>query len=140
MDRLRKHTTIFYSTHILDDVQQVSDSVAILDHGELLAQGPIEALLAGSDAPVYSLSLRGDSEVARARIAALPWVAGVDVAQHNGTTAWQVRVTDEAAAEARLLREVLADERVTVIEFSRKRYELEEVFVNTIQGGDHGRQ
>ena len=33
MARLRKHTSIFYCTHILDDVQQVSDTVAILDHG-----------------------------------------------------------------------------------------------------------
>lgn len=33
MERLRKHTTIFYSTHILADVQRVSDTVAILDHG-----------------------------------------------------------------------------------------------------------
>ncbi len=36
MARLRKHATIFYSTHILDDVQRVSDSVAILNHGELV--------------------------------------------------------------------------------------------------------
>jgi len=31
MERLRKHTTIFYSTHILDDVQRVSDTVVILN-------------------------------------------------------------------------------------------------------------
>jgi ABC-2 type transport system ATP-binding protein len=42
MERLRKHCTIFYSTHLLDDVQQVSDTVAILNHGELVAQGSIE--------------------------------------------------------------------------------------------------
>src|SRR5690606_9384722 len=40
MERLRKHTTIFYSTHILDDVQKVSDTVAILKHGQLVAQAP----------------------------------------------------------------------------------------------------
>jgi ABC-2 type transport system ATP-binding protein len=140
MEGLRERTTIFYSTHILDDVQQVSDTVAILNHGEMVAQGPIEQLLSAGDGPVYSLSLEGDGEAARARIADLPWVAGVDVARHNGTTALQVSVTDEAAAKAQLLRRVLADERVTVLEFSRKRYELEEVFVNLIQGGDHGRQ
>ncbi|HVS47290.1 MAG TPA: hypothetical protein VHJ99_00120 [Candidatus Dormibacteraeota bacterium] len=33
MERLREHTNIFYSTHILDDVQRVSDSVAILNRG-----------------------------------------------------------------------------------------------------------
>jgi len=140
MERLRERTTIFYSTHILDDVQQVSDTVAILNHGELVAQGPIEQLLSGGDGPIYSLSLRGDGETARARIADLPWVAGVDVARHNGTTALQVSVTDEGAAEAQLLRQVLADERVTVLEFSRKRYELEEVFMNIIEGDNHGRQ
>jgi energy-coupling factor transporter ATP-binding protein EcfA2 len=36
MRRLRQETTIFFSTHILDDVQQVSDTVAILSRGELV--------------------------------------------------------------------------------------------------------
>ena len=40
MSKLRKYTTIFYSTHILDDVQRVSDTVAILNKGQLVAQGP----------------------------------------------------------------------------------------------------
>ncbi len=48
MERLQKYTTIFYSTHILDDVQRVSDAVAILNHGKLVALAPIEELLAGS--------------------------------------------------------------------------------------------
>ncbi len=47
MERLRKYTTIFYSTHILDDVQRVSDTVAIMNQGKLVAQAPIEELLAG---------------------------------------------------------------------------------------------
>src|SRR5215218_10051528 len=38
MERLRKHTTIFYSTHVLEDVQRVSDAVAILNHGKLIAE------------------------------------------------------------------------------------------------------
>jgi ABC-2 type transport system ATP-binding protein len=46
MERLRKHTTIFYSTHILDDVQRVSDTVVILNKGKLVAQGTIEEVLA----------------------------------------------------------------------------------------------
>ncbi len=33
MSKLRKYTTIFYSTHILDDVQRVSDTVVILEQG-----------------------------------------------------------------------------------------------------------
>jgi ABC-2 type transport system ATP-binding protein len=138
MERLRAHTTIFYSTHILDDVQQVSDSVAILNRGGLVAQGSIEALLGGGG-PVYSLSVKGDTRRALARIQALPWVSGVDVATRNGFVTWQVGVTDEQAAETHLLRQVLADEALTVVEFGRKKYEMEEVFMNIVEGGDNGR-
>ena len=59
MERLRKHTTIFYSTHILSDVQRVSDTVAILDRGRLIAQAPIDELLAGSGT-AYLLIVKGD--------------------------------------------------------------------------------
>ena len=54
MSKLRKYSTIFYSTHILDDVQKVSDTVAILNKGVLVAEGPIEELLAGREGIVYS--------------------------------------------------------------------------------------
>ena len=53
-------------------------------------------------------------------------------------TTWQVAVTDEQAAKEQLLRLVLADEGLTVTEFGRKRYELEEIFINIVQGGEHG--
>jgi ABC-2 type transport system ATP-binding protein len=139
MERLRAHTTIFYSTHLLDDVQQVSDTVAILNHGELVAQGPIEILLAGGDKPVYTLSLRGDARRALACIEALPWVSSVHEAARNGCVTWDIGVTDDQAAEAQLLRHVLADEALTVVEFSRKKFELEEVFLNIVEGGKDGR-
>ena len=41
MFRLRKYTTVFYSTYILDHVQRVSDTVIILDKGQLVTQRPI---------------------------------------------------------------------------------------------------
>ena len=139
MERLRKHTTIFYSTHLLDDVQQVSDTVAILNDGELMAQGPIEDLLAGGGEPVYTLSLKGDTRGALARIKALPWVSGIYEAAHNGVVTWDISVTDDQAAEAQLLGHVLAGEALTVVEFSRKKVELEEVFLSIVEGGTDGR-
>jgi len=140
MEHLRERATIFYSTHILDDVQQVSDTVAILNHGELVAQGPIEHLLAGSDAPIYTISLRGNTDDSLIRVSSLPWVSDVDVVHRNETTTWQVTVTDEQAAETQLLRSVLADEEVVVTTFQRKRYELEEIFVSIVEGDNHGRK
>src|SRR5206468_10428438 len=55
MERLRKHTTVFYSTHILEDVQRISDTVAILKDGDLIAEAPIARLLAGSGGVTYGV-------------------------------------------------------------------------------------
>ena len=139
MERLREHCTIFYSTHLLDDVQQVSDTVAILNHGELVTQGSIDELLAAGDKPVFILSLKGDTHRALARVKALPWVSGVHEAAHNGYVTWEISVTNDQAAEAELLGQVLAGETLTVVEFSRKKLELEEVFLRIVEGGKDGR-
>jgi ABC-2 type transport system ATP-binding protein len=140
MDRLRKYTTIFYSTHILDDVQQVSDTVAILNHGELVAQAPLEELLTGNDGTIYSLITEGDTSEMQSRITNLTWVSGVDVSSKNGLTTWQVRVTSDDVAKAQLLRLVMSDEHLNVLEFGRKKYELEDVFLSIVEGGRNVRQ
>ena len=138
MERLRRYSTIFYSTHILDDVQQVSDTVAIMNHGRLIAQEPLETLLAGSDGAVYKVTIKGDAERARARVADQEWVSGVSAVGDDGDYQWQVNVVDEVAAETQLLRLILADEQLMVTEFGRKKYELEEIFMSMVEGDEDG--
>jgi ABC-2 type transport system ATP-binding protein len=144
MERLRKHTTVFYSTHILEDVQRVSDSVAILNHGRLVAQAPIAQLLNGGGEITYTLAIRGAADAARARIASQPWVTAVaDTAATDhglcGATTLQVRVSDAEAAAAQLLRLILDDPQTTVITFGRTQHNLEAIFLQIIEGGTtHG--
>jgi ABC-2 type transport system ATP-binding protein len=40
--------TVVLSSHLLDEVERTCDSVAIVDHGAVIRQGPISQLLAGS--------------------------------------------------------------------------------------------
>ncbi|HET7377371.1 MAG TPA: ABC transporter ATP-binding protein, partial [Anaerolineae bacterium] len=141
MERLRKHTTIFYSTHILSDVQRVSDTVAILNKGQLIAQAPIDQLLAGgSGATIYQMELKGDPAAIQQQVAAQPWVSSIKATASNSHTHWQVTVTDENSAEDQLLRLVLSDGHITVTEFGRKKYDLEEVFLGLVEGSNHGKQ
>jgi ABC-2 type transport system ATP-binding protein len=133
MSKLRKYATIFYSTHILDDVQRVSDTVVILNKGELVAQGPIEELLAGSEGVIYIIHLKGDVEQSLKQVQAQPWVSAVKTSQNNEQYQWQVSVTDPQAAEDQLLK-LLVDGPVKVTEFRRKQYELEDVFMQVVEG------
>jgi ABC-2 type transport system ATP-binding protein len=133
METLRKYTTIFYSTHILEDVQRVSDTVAILNHGRLIAEAPIQELLNGSgSAAVYSVTIKGDASRAQARVAVQPWVQSLSAEAKDGLTTWQVSVSDEDAAEDQMLLLILQDRDLRVKSFGRKTHNLEQVFLNLV--------
>jgi ABC-2 type transport system ATP-binding protein len=137
MEKLRKYTTIFYSTHILEDVQRVSDTVAILNRGTLIAEAPISELLAGDGCTaIYDITLKSEAEAAiaeaRDRVTAQPWVQNLSTAAEDRLTCWQVSVTDDATAEDLLLRLILEDRSLKVKHFGRKTYNLEEVFLELV--------
>jgi ABC-2 type transport system ATP-binding protein len=131
MMRLRDRTTIFYSTHILEDVERVSDHVAILDHGRLVADAPTARLL-GDGAPPYEITVRGDGEAQVRRLARTPWVTATSHSPDGAETAITVTVSDDAAAESMLLPAVLSVPGTVVTAFGRKRAKLEEVFLQLV--------
>jgi ABC-2 type transport system ATP-binding protein len=137
MEKLRKHTTIFYSTHILDDVQRVSDTVVILNKGELVAQGPIEEVLAWGQTVSFNLTVKGDSAGVETRLRSQPWVTGLEEISRNGRVSWKIQVSDRDLAEAELVPLALADGRVTICEFGCKTQNLEEVFLNIVKESNH---
>ena len=145
MESFKERATIFYSTHILSDVQRVSDAVAILKDGELLAHASTEELLSGRTAgtAAYELLLKTSGREAaeglvevRSQVRSLPWVSSLEEEPDAGEVRWVVRVTDEAAAEEELLRVVLKQRGVRVVGFGQQRRSLEEAFFGLVEGGD----
>ncbi len=139
MERLRERTTIFYSTHILEDVQRVSDSVAILNKGNLVVHAPTSELLAGNGNAVFTAVLKGDDTGARARMSALPWVSGLKTEPTAAGARWEISVSDLEAAEALLAREILADGQAHLVEFTRRTANLEKIFIDLVEGHGHAR-
>jgi ABC-type uncharacterized transport system ATPase subunit len=119
-------------------VQRVSDTVAILNEGELIAQAPIAELLAGSRGTVYAVEVRGEADAARARLESQPWVVDVQVAPDTDGSEWHVSVSDASAAEEQMLRVMLADEHTTVTRFGPLAYKLEDVFMDLVEGNGNG--
>jgi len=132
MSRLRKHTTIFYCTHILDDAQRVSDQVAIVNEGQLITQTSIDELLSGKGDLIYSVTLKGDAQRAYSQVTQQPWVSRIEASQNGEQVTWQVSVTDEAAANDQLMS-LLVSNGLKVSNFSRKEQNLEDVFINIIE-------
>lgn len=136
MRALKGRTTIFYSTHILDDVERVSDTVAILNRGELVALAPIDELLRAKDSAVYEVLIYGDSVNLQSQIISQPWVSSINTAVEGGNTRLCLTAKDEVSAEKNFLRMLLDDENIIVREFFRRRFDLEDVFMRIVGEGE----
>lgn len=128
---LRGTATIFMSTHILNDVERVCDRIAILDRGHLVAEAPIDELLARHAGPVLELDPEPGQEVALegllARLRAVSWSREVSV--QAGLV--RVTVSDADAAMAQVLAVVVAA-GVRLARFERVRPTLEDVFLELV--------
>lgn len=60
MRELQKESTIFFSTHILDDVERVSDRLIILNKGEVILNGSCEDISRSENKVELELELTGE--------------------------------------------------------------------------------
>jgi len=93
---LRGRTTVFFSTHILGDVERVCDAVAILDLGHVVAQAPIAELKATYGARRVVLDVTDGADELAAELTLRPWASAV-ARGANGSI--EVTVADLAAAQ-----------------------------------------
>jgi ABC-2 type transport system ATP-binding protein len=123
--RLRGSATVLFSSHILGDVQEVCDTVGILDEGNLVFQGPLEDLLVGSAVPRYLVRCRPPIEPVMVSLRDRPWVVGVDPVDGDR---FSVMVASLDDAEVRLAR-ALAEAGARVISFAPEAVTLEQAFL-----------
>ena len=117
--------TVLLSSHLLSEVEQVCEGVAILSGGRLIAQGDVKELVGGRG----GVRIRTTDDVRAAEIvASLDWVSEV-VVQDGGlmVTAPPDRSSEISAA--------LSERDIHISEIIQTRESLEEYFLK-VTGGD----
>jgi ABC-2 type transport system ATP-binding protein len=125
---LKGHSTVFFSSHILADVDRICDEIAVLDRGVLLAKAPTQALKEQYAQPIITIELETDANVLVSLLGQESYVQAVEV---KGAEA-RVLVTDLALAK-RCLPECLVNAHLPLLRYEVALPTLEDVFVRLIE-------
>lgn len=122
----REQTSVLFSTHILSDVERISDHVALLEGGEVKASGAIEELKALRSETGARLVLKNAADAERVR-QAFPGLSGE-------AAGGSIEFPELSAEEESRLLAFLAAEHIAVTRFERKEADLEDLFLQVISG------
>jgi len=127
---LRGRTTVFFSTHILADVERVCDAVAILERGRVVASAGIGELTARAAANRLVVEVEGETGVAVAdALRGRSWLKSIET---DGRTL-RLAVSDLATAQ-REIPAAIAAAGVALRRFEIEETSLEDVFVELVGG------
>jgi ABC-2 type transport system ATP-binding protein len=134
MRELKGETTVFYSTHILDDVQRVSDHVAILDGGRLVKAAPTHVLLSSFTQDTLRVVLGGANDTTAEAMSGLAGVTGVTLVSRDGAQIiYDVATRSGGMADVqRTITGFAVDAGLTLISNSEETLDLETVFLRLI--------
>ncbi|MGO9149982.1 MAG: ABC transporter ATP-binding protein [Acidimicrobiales bacterium] len=117
-EQARSGCCVLFSSHQLDQVEDLCESVTIIDHGRLVVTGKVDDL-ARSGPRRLVVRVEGDRDASWAR-----GIAGVTISEVDGGAARLV--LDQSVDSESVLRAAMAAGRVTEFVFERRR--LSEVF------------
>ncbi|MBD2576520.1 ABC transporter ATP-binding protein [Oscillatoria sp. FACHB-1406] len=110
--------TIFFNSHILSDVEQICDRVAILANGELIGSGTLDELLGTTEA-FQVVGKGGNEEILRR------WVANLEF-KYDG---WHGQLTGDAQEFIATLRLMNGE----LLSMTRDRVSLEDFFIQQLR-------
>src|SRR2546425_3920226 len=125
--------TVFMSSHLLGEVQEVCDDVALLNHGELLVRGSVRELSRGADtSTIQATFLQPATPQDLEALAALP---GVEEVKDSGDSTVDLRISGGEEGQARVL-EAMITRGLRVTTYRPLGSSLEQLYLDRIQESD----
>jgi ABC-2 type transport system ATP-binding protein len=131
---LRGETTVFYSTHILEDVERLSDYVAILNQGHLVKTAPTQELLGSFTKGSLRVTVAGTTRPLMDDLLKLPHVLSILPLETNREVqTYKVQVQEDAVLIVqRAITHFIASQELTLINNEPIAMTLENVFLHLI--------
>lgn len=127
---LKGNTTVFFSTHILSDVERVCDTVAILDKGRVVREAPMDQLKHNGAATRVEIDVVDRPEQVAAAFGLRPWAS--ECVRTGRTIVCTLADLDAARRE---IPSIIADAGASLARMEELEPTLEDVFVELVGGG-----
>ena len=122
--------TVFMSSHLLNEVQEICSEVALIDHGRLLAYDSVEALVSQIESKLLEVRIAGVvPEKALGKLRLLPGVQELNLLNPNQFT---VDFKGDDEEQARLLLDIQAL-GYRVVQFKESGVALENLYMSLIK-------
>jgi ABC-2 type transport system ATP-binding protein len=114
--------TIFLNSHLLSEVERISDRVAIMDHGIIVKQGTVTSLVSTPD--TYEIRVKPESAQAAATLLGMQAIGG------------EVEVNYHTIEELNTAIDKLRAGAILIESIQQKRSSLEDLFIKLIGTSD----
>ncbi len=129
-DLKKEDYTIFMSSHLLNEVQEICDYVALIDRGKMLAHGSVEDLT--SMTQTRRIQVFPLEPVSGGVVEAISRMSGVENVLRSSNTMLLVEFRGNEVEQAALLKGIL-DLNVNVAQFKQEGLALETLYMNLIK-------
>ncbi|WP_088809497.1 MULTISPECIES: ABC transporter ATP-binding protein [Listeria] len=119
--------TIIYTSHYMEEVEEICDYIAIIDHGKVIAEGTEEQLISlVTDVKEMEIIVDQDASVTTKDIEG---VSGVQAVTWNGTNSLHITSSSEVNTLNSILA-ILLQHKIDILEINQETLNLETVFLN----------
>lgn len=117
----KKGKTVFFSSHVVPDIEEICDRVIFLEKGKLVYDGSVQSLIHSSPTSTFSIKVRGNAEVIQ-RVA-IEMEASWDVDSGSGYHVIKVSPNNKQKILISLI-----ENSVEVVALEMEKLTLEEIF------------
>ncbi|MCX7746771.1 MAG: ABC transporter ATP-binding protein [Clostridia bacterium] len=126
--KLGGRITVFFSTHILSDIEKLCDRVVILNKGKVMIEDSIQSLREKYSMNVVQIEVNGNLTALTEELTGLPWVNKVSLGEHG-----EARITVNNMGEAQVkLPGMIYDKQLELRKFELLEPDLEDIFLKVV--------
>ena len=130
LDLKKQDYTVFMSSHMLNEVQDVCDEVALINHGKLLQKGKVSDLIKSNDFRRLEIKIKQD--VGPELLKKVGEISGVTELEAAGPNAFVLSIRGGDDAQIGLLLQLISMD-LKVVSFKESGVALENLYMSLIQ-------